>query len=155
MNMDIHSTDEYSPYPSIEVAILQQDIELPEVSNEPLTLATLEAYEEAGEVYKLADQEFKNAIGNFYVPILFPLVENGESTELEFDAPEAHNVLNESIQPVNYVERNFIQLVIPKHLVMNFRDVIPSGTKFIIGFIGGNKSIENIVVLGVHGEDLL
>lgn len=155
MNMDIHSTDQYSQKPDIEVAVLQQAIPLPELPEDPLTLATLEAYDEIGKEYLTAQDIYTNMVGNFYIPILFPLVEDGESTELMFDAPPTKNVLNNTLATKEYVERNFVSLMIPKNLVLNFRGEIPAGTKFIVAFIGGNTSIENMSIIGIHGQSLV
>ena len=101
-----------------------------------------------------SEREYENMIGNFYIPILFPLVENGESTELEFEAPSTGNILNGSLASKPYVERNYISLAIPKYIVMNFEKLIPKGTKFLVAFIGGNKSIENISIVGLYGHEL-
>lgn len=155
MNLDQRSTSEYAELSEIEIAILQQDIELPKLPREPLTLETLKKFERLGKEYKLMEREYENALGNFYVPILFPLVEDGESTDLEFDAPPTNNILNGSLKSSPYIEKNYIQLVIPKYIVCNFKRKIPKGTKFIIGFIGGNRSIENITILGLYGHSLL
>lgn len=157
MNMDPNQTRDYGEILAIEVAELQQEIELPELPDkefEPLTLETLERFAEEGKEYKLMEREYENMIGNFYIPILFPLVENGESTELEFEAPSTGNILNGSLASKPYVERNYLSLAIPKYIVMNFEKVIPKGTKFLVAFIGGNKSIENISIIGLYGHEL-
>lgn len=157
MNMDPTSTTQYSEISHIEIAELQQDVKLPKLPDkdkDPLTLETLERYARQGKKYKLAEQYYENMIGNFYIPILFPLVENGESTELEFDAPSTSNILNKSLKAKPYVERNFLALAIPKYLVMCFKDKIPKGTKFLAAFIGGNTSMENISIIGLYGHTL-
>lgn len=145
--------DEYSDNIAIEIAELQEDITLPELPKEKLSLKVLEEYDESGKSYDLPHDTYEDMIGNFYIPILFPLVENGESTEIEYDAPSTQ-VLNRSVQGSSYVERNFISLMIPKYIVMQFRDVIPKGTKFLVGFIGGSTSIENISIIGLYGHEL-
>ena len=149
--------EQYSDNLGIELAILQQDIELPELPDpeiDPLTLETLERYKEEGKEYKLMENEYEDVIGLFYIPILFPLIENGESVELEFDAPSTSNILNESLSSSKYIERNHISLMIPKYIVMNFKKVIPKGTRFLIGFIGGSMSINNISIIGLYGHTL-
>lgn len=152
MNMDLNSTEVYAETSAIEYAVLQQEINLPELPEKPLTLKYLTELDKKGKKYVLAERAYCNMVGNFYIPILFPLVEDGESTELEFEAPSSNNILNGSLKPAPYVERNYIQLVIPKYILMNFKDKIPKGTKFLIGFIGGSKSIENTAIIGLHPD---
>lgn len=154
MNM-MNKESSYVDDISIELAILQQDIELPEITKEPLTLETLTKLDKQGKEYKLKEREYQNMIGNFYIPILFPLVENGESTELVFDAPKTGNILNESLVASTYVERNYVSLLIPKHLVMLFEDVIPKDTIFLIGLVGGGTDIEDINIIGVYSGSIL
>ena len=157
MNMDVNSTQDYSDKFAIEIAELQEEIILPELPDkefEPLTLETLRKFEKEGREYKLMEREYENMIGNFYISIMFPLVENGDSTELEFEAPPTNNILNGSLATKPYVERNFISLAIPKYIVMNFEKKIPKGTKFLIGFVGGSRSIENISIIGLYGHEL-
>ena len=154
MNMTSNNSN-YTDGISIELAILQQDIELPELPKDPLTLGTLEKYAKEGKEYKLMENEYQNMIGNFYVPILFPLVEDGESTELVFDAPKTNNILNNSLASSTYVERNYISLLIPKYIVMQFKDIIPKGTKFIIGLIGNETDIEDINIIGLYGASII
>lgn len=144
---------QYSDILAVEIAELQADIELPELPEEKLTLSILEKYQEMGKPYEFPFDVYDDMIGNFYVPILFPLVENGESTELEYEPPTT-KVLNDTLQGSMYVERNFISLMIPKYIIMQFKKIIPKGTKFLVGFIGGSSSIENISIIGLYGHEL-
>ena len=141
----------YSSSLSLEVAELQRRIILPVLPREIISSSVLEAYNELGKDYVFAHDVYKDMVGNFYVPMLFPLVENGKSTEMEFDAPKTNNVKNIDSNYVTegYVERNFINLVIPKYIVMQFRKEIPLGTKFLVAFIGGTALISNIKIIGV------
>lgn len=155
MNLTNGSSDDgYLDKLSIELAILQQDIILPEINTDPLTLSLLQELEEKGDYYKTPDSEYTNVIGAFYIPVLFPLVDNSESTELEFTAPSTKNIKNIKFRTKSYVERNFITLTIPKYIVLNFKDKIPSGTKFLVGFVGGDYSIEDINIIGIYGNSL-
>ena len=156
-NMNTLGMESYSGSLSIELAILQKDIELPELPDpelDPLTLETLERYKEEGKIYKLMENEYEDMIGLFYIPILFPLIENGESIELEFEAPSTGNIINGSLSSSNYIERNHISLMIPKYIIMNFKKIIPAGTKFLVAFIGGSSSINNISIIGLYGHSL-
>lgn len=144
---------QYSDELSIEVAELQSDIKLPELPKEKLSLKVLQEYDAMGKTYDFPFDLYEDMIGNFYIPMLFPLVENGESTELEYDAPQGE-VLNGTVQGSGYVERNFVSLMIPKYIVMQFKEKIPKGTKFLVGFVGGNTDINNISIIGLSGHEL-
>ena len=159
MNILTNTSEEYSDDLGLELAILQQEIELPEITDPeefPLNYETLLAWyeEDPAKVYKLKEHEYKSMIGNFYIPVLFPLLENGDSTELIFDAPTTGNILNNSLQAAPYTERNFVTLTIPKYLVMLFKEKIPAGTKFLVGFLGGSNSIANIHIIGICGDEI-
>lgn len=154
MNLTTTLSDEYSDDIILEIAILQHKIELPELPDEDLTLDVLMRYAEEGKPYRLMQNCYEDMIGHFYIPVLFPLIQNGESTELVYDAPKENKILNKSLRGVKYVERNYVSLMIPKYIVMNFKKEIPAGTKFIVGFIGGSTSIDNINIIGLYGKDL-
>ena len=66
---DNTSKGNYSDILAVEVAILQQDIELPELPEEKLTLDVLRQYEEEGKEYLFAQDEYVNMVGNFYIPV--------------------------------------------------------------------------------------
>lgn len=151
---DNTSKGNYSDILAVEIAILQQDIELPELPEEKLTLDVLRQYEEEGKEYLFAQDEYVNMVGNFYIPVLFPLVENGESTELLFDAPSTANIISTNFATAAYTERNFIALTIPKYILLNFKKVVPAGTKFLVAFVGGSTKIININIIGLYGPQL-
>lgn len=154
MNLTNMVSEEYSDDIMIEIGILQNRIELPELPEEDLTLDVLIRYAEEGKPYNLMQNCYEDMIGYFYIPVLFPLVQNGASTELVYDAPKENKILNKSLKGVKYVERNFVSLMIPKYIVMNFKKEIPAGTKFLVGFIGGSTSIDNINIIGICGKEL-
>ena len=143
--------EEYNSSLSIEMAVLQKDIKLPEITKEPLTLKTLEAFDLLGSKYILPHEVYTDVIGNFYIPILFPLVENGESNEEKFKAPNTKNILNkDGFSTAPYVQRNYIKLLIPKYIVLGFTDVISAGTKFVVAFTGGATNLSAIKVIGLY-----
>lgn len=156
-SLENQNLKEYSENYSIELGILTQDIPLPEITKKgkhPLTHNILKSVFE-NKNYRLAEQYYGNALGTFYVPVLFPLVEEGEPVQLEFDAPK-NKTINDTLVGKNYIESNYVQLVIPKHIVMDFygQDKIPAGTKFLLGFIGGANTYGNFCVIGVYGQNL-
>lgn len=128
------STQEYTGTISNEVAILQEKIILPQK----------------------CQHKWQNTIGKFFIPILFPLVEEGsEAIEKTHKAPSTKHIVCSGFMTKSYLERNFIRLMTPKHL---FPSValwngeywyIPKKTRFIITFIGGSTLAADIKVIGV------
>lgn len=145
------SSSLYSTALSIEVATLQKKVYLPLLPKEYPTDYVLQAYRELGARYTTMADAYSDVVGNFYVPMLFPLVEDGDSTVMKFKAPDTSNIVNTdaAFTTTEYLEKNYINLVIPKYIAMGFRDLIPAGTKFVVGFIGGSSVISNIKVIGL------
>lgn len=148
------NTDDYSGVLSIETAILVESIELPEITDPeefPLNYETLFNWheEDPSKEYILPYNVYTDVVGAFYIPIMFPLVESGEPTELEFDAMSNSNIINGTLEGVNYISKNYITLNIPKYIVMNFYKIIPAGTKFLIGFVGGSGEVSNMSIIGL------
>ncbi len=142
----------YSENLSIEIGELQRTIYLPLLPMEQLSLKVLQAYEDLGRTFWTKDDVYESMIGNFYIPMLFPMVENiPESVEMIHKEPSNRNIKASDIGygTEKYITRSFIELLIPKHIILQFTDTIPQGTKFNIGFIGGSTSISNIKVLSV------
>ena len=142
----------YSDSLSIEIAELQRTIYLPLLPMEKLSIKVLQAYETLKRSYWTKDDVYTSVLGNFYIPMLFPMVENAEeSTELIHKEPKNRNVKASDIGygTEKYVTRTFVELNIPKHIVLQFDNKIPKGTTFCIGFVGGSTSLSNIKVLSV------
>lgn len=179
-----YTTDSYSTHLSLEIAVLQKDVSLPSISLEPMTYDLLKEqhsneYDEEGKVIKYARPYFMpyqvctNVIGYFRIFMITPLVEDSEPTELECNKPKVKQI-NGGIEGESYIEKNYIPLLIPKHLAMNFYkfpdytnfendglyytgeylQVIPKGTKFICSFLGGSIDMNNISIVGISGESL-
>lgn len=132
--------------PKIELAILIEDILLPELPPFP-TMQEIHS----GEVYYPRTIElYEDMIGKFSVPILFPLGNNTGDPEEQDMFSEPRNIISDSNLMTNpYQKSNYIELTIPKYIVMNFIDIIPKNTKFIICFIGESLDIEDIKIIGV------
>ena len=141
----------YSDTLSIELAELQRDIYLPLLPMERLTHSVMVAYEDEGLPYWFKDEVYTSVLGNFYIPMMFPMVENtDESTDMVHSAPENAKLKETGgYKTEEYTTRTYVELVIPKYIVMNFTDMIPKGTTFIVGFIGGSNSIDSIKILSV------
>lgn len=151
----ISYNNSYNQNIMIEVAILKDQINLPYVSDE------VDRY---GKIHT-PDLVYQNMIGNFYIPVLTPLVEDNKaegdmasdgstSYALQFKAPSTNNIINKSMTVDTYEESNYIQLIIPKYILLNFRHFVPARTKFIIGIIGGKVTPNNINIIGLYTHDL-
>ena len=135
---------------SIEKAVLQRPVILPATSEEYLDYRTLNAYAEIGQQFLRPDDIYSDVKANFYMPLIFPMVENGESTIMIHDAPNIENVSSiGEMSTSEYKEANYIPLIIPKYIVMNFKDEIPAQTEFIVNFTGGTLNYGNIHIMGV------
>ena len=135
---------------SIEKAILQRPVILPATSEEYIDSRTLDAYAEIGEQFLRPDDIYSDVKANFYMPLIFPMVEDGESTIMIHDAPNIDNAYSiGGMETSEYKEANFIPLIIPKYIVMNFKDEIPAQTEFIVNFTGGTLNYDNIHIMGI------
>lgn len=152
MNSEGKSLDfqrEYAENLIIELAELTKDIDLP--------FKTEKWKDDDGEThtkYIPLFDDYENMVGFFYVPIIMALLDNNEPTEVIVKAPTAEAVNNNKLSGVEYVSRNYISLVIPRYIVLNFRLKIPAGTKFLICFVGGKTTINNISIIGLYGHEL-
>lgn len=125
----------------IEVGILLEDIELPK-------LPTVQDILEGKVTTFRAEELYTDTIGKFCIPILFPLEETAKDKEVIH--PVVRNITNDCNLIVSpYQTSNYIELNIPKYILLNFLDIIPAGTRFLLCFIGGDIEIEDIRVIGV------
>lgn len=131
---------------SIERVQLAEDIELPELPEEPLTLAYLQENEE----YKLAFNEYKDMMGKFFLPIMTPLVEKGEVNDESKAPPSTKGHKGSSLETTKYTSTNCIQLVIPKYILLNFKKVVPKGTEFVVASVNNSISIEDMRIVGIY-----
>lgn len=127
-----------------ERVTLAEDIILPKISKEPLTLSFFETNNE----YKLAANEYTDMKGKFYLKIMTPLLSKDSATNTRGVSPilKGQNKLNTS----NYTSANYITLVIPKYILLNFVDKVPAGTEFIISTIDGSTDIEDLKIIGIY-----
>ena len=116
MNIVTDNVGEYYKDLTIEIGFLQEAIKLPPLPEEPLTLAILER-----GPYNLMQNCYKDEIGKFYIPSLFPLVDKGDGPEeFIYSAPRI-NQSNGTLKPIKkYSEINYVELTIPKYIVYQF-----------------------------------
>lgn len=150
MNITNNNDDCYYEKLVLEIAFLQEDIKLPALPTEPLSYNYLLTHGS----YPLMQECYKDMVGKFYIPSLFPLIDKADGPEeFEYNMPKTIKT-NNTIIPVKYSEVNYIELVIPKYIVMQFRNKIPKDTKFLIGFSGEHKKISNLNIIGIYGAGI-
>ena len=150
MNITNNNDNDYYEKLVLEIGFLQEDIKLPKLPDSELTFDYLKNHGS----YPLMQNCYKDMIGKFYIPVLFPLVDKSDGPEeFEYSMPKTIKT-NNTIIPVKYSSVNYIELVIPKYIVMQFRDKIPKDTMFLIGFSGEHKKISNLNVIGLYGAGI-
>ena len=154
MNITNNNDSDYYEKLVLELGWLQEDIILPKLPEEPLTLETLQLYAMEGKSYNLMQNCYTDMVGKFYMPVLFPLVDKSDGVEeYEYNYPK-YDKSNGTIKPIKYISTNYVELVIPKYIVMQFKNKIPKDTIFLIGFSGEHKKISNLNVIGLYGADI-
>lgn len=128
----------------VEVAILMEDIPLP-----PLPMRAPVVNHSYVRLDKTRVEElYTDTIGKFCIPILFPLEDKPVDTPVP--APTIRNIQsNTTLVTKGYMESNYVEINIPKYIMMNFLTVIPKGTRFLIIFVGGGLSVSDIRIIGV------
>lgn len=132
----------------IERAILLEDIVLPEIPLFP----TLEEIQSGDVYYPRTEELYMDVIAKFSIPILTPLSDN-TSNASDDDVPErsTRDAISKKCGMIlsTYKESNYIELNVPKYILINFVEKVPRGTAFIAAFIGGEIRVDNIKIIGV------
>lgn len=142
MNITKNNNSEYYNDLIIEIAILQEDIILPEINDSSLN------------IMDFINARYKNTIGKFYLPSIMPLIDPLDGAkDIQYAAPKTTKS-NGTIKPNKYTEKNYIELIIPKYIMMQFDNKIKKGTKFVVGYSGVYKKISNMNIIGLYGAEL-
>lgn len=139
--------------PSIEKVILAEDIELPELPDQELSLD----YFKDHSVYKLAINEYDDMKAKFFMPVMTPMKDQEKVEEEDNSSPSSKGQLGESsLQTNNYSTSNCVELVIPKYILLEFVGTIPQGTEFLMASVGGNLNVDDMRIIGLYStfEDL-
>lgn len=131
---------------TIEIVTLAEDIILPELPYEELTHDYLRHI----GPYTLAFNVYKNMMGKFFLPIMTPLVDKGDIMDQGRGAPSTRGHRGASLRTSDYTSANYILLPIPKYILLNFRDKVPKGTKFIMASIGGSLDTDKMRIVGLY-----
>ena len=70
-------------------------------------------------------------------------------------SPTVRNIQSDcNLRVSSYEKSNYVEINIPKYILLNFLDKIPEGTRFLIIFVGGSIEIADIRIIGVkdYGE---
>ncbi len=130
-----------------EKAVLLEDIILPELPKFP----TMSEIHSGNVYYPRTEELYTDMIGKFSIPITTPLNDNyGTPTNKEKTNKPVKNLSNTNLKSSNFKESNFLELAIPKYIVLNFLNRIPKGTEFVVCFVGGGDSLEDIKIIGVY-----
>jgi len=103
------------------------------------------------EDIKLPDNilEYSNTKAKFFIKLFTPL-ENFNNTKSETNsAPNISRKNNNNLKSSSYNSSNYIYLTIPRYILLNFIDIVPKGTEFIITCIGEFK-IEHFRIIGIY-----
>lgn len=131
---------------SIERVTLAEAVRLPAVSSGPISLSALES----GKKFTLAQDVYKDTLAKFYFNIITPMVDKGAVYNNQVHSPTINQRGGTKLRTSGYKSSNYIELVIPKYILLNFKNVIPAGTEFLVGLIGGSTDVEDLRIIGVY-----
>ncbi|MCM1215949.1 MAG: hypothetical protein NC548_15690 [Lachnospiraceae bacterium] len=141
---------EYSKELHIEKAILLEEIILPELPK----FVSKGHHSHSGHSVIASPYSIKiyhDEIGKFSIPILTPTNENySDPYDGVVPTVSTGNITSDvPIVASSYVQSNYIELKIPRYIVLNFIDKIPKLTEFIVAFIGDSYEIDDVKIIGV------
>jgi hypothetical protein len=96
--------------------------------------------------------DYENIKAKFYINIFTPLVDKSETRTEYKSAPSTKIYNNNTLNPSNYQQSNYITLTIPRYILFQFKNTIPKDTEFIITCIGEFK-IDHFRIIGVYTLD--
>lgn len=130
----------------IERAILAEEIILPKVTKERYITHDWLKY----NTYISPFTEYEDTIGKFFIPILTPMVSQGEVWTKTKSSPSTKGHKGDGLQTRSYNTSNYISLYIPKYILLNFVDKIPKGTEFILSSINNSIDIDDMRIIGIY-----
>jgi len=130
----------------IERAILAEDIKLPFVTRNKITEHWLCCHDNE---YRSAFNMYKDTLGKFFLPIMTPLVDKESAKTGKGSTGSSRGNKGNLNTASTAKSSNYVELYIPKYILMNFRGTIPKGTEFIVASIGGSIEIEDMRIIGI------
>lgn len=134
---------------TIERAQLAEDIPLPAITTEKINLE----FFESGKTCILAQNAYIDTIGKFYLNVMTPLLDKQESKMETKSAPSTRGHKGSSLNTRSYTSTNYVNLVVPKYILLNFTERVPKGTEFIVASIGGSLDVEDMRIIGIYSLD--
>lgn len=134
---------------TIERAQLAEDIPLPAITTEKINLE----FFESGKTCILAQNAYIDTIGKFYLNVMTPLLDKQESKMETKSAPSTRGHKGSSLNTRSYTSTNYVNLVVPKYILLNFTGRVPKGTEFIVASIGGSLDVEDMRIIGIYSLD--
>lgn len=116
---------------TVEKVTLAEDIILPNVDQSPFTV-------------------YKDIEAKFFINIMTPLLSKTELNNKVKSSPSNKGNKGEDLRISSYQSSNYIILTIPKYIVLNFTDIIPKGTEFLVASIGGDIDINKMRIIGIY-----
>ena len=134
---------------TIERAQLAEDIPLPTITTEKINLE----FFESGKTCILAQNVYIDTMGKFYLNVMTPLLNKQESKMETKSAPSTRGHKGSSLNTRSYTSTNYVNLVVPKYILLNFTGRVPKGTEFIVASIGGSLDVEDMRIIGIYSLD--
>ena len=134
---------------TIERAQLAEDIPLPTTTTEKINLE----FFESGKTCILAQNVYIDTMGKFYLNVMTPLLDKQESKMETKSAPSTRGHKGSSLNTRSYTSTNYVNLVVPKYILLNFTGRVPKGTEFIVASIGGSLDVEDMRIIGIYSLD--
>lgn len=133
---------------SNEVAILKRKIYLPLLPLEKMTDMVIGAYRYLGKDYWYKDDVYEAKSGCFRIPLICPLIKDSEEAiDVIHSAPQISGLVSEEeLITKDYITCNYIPLIIPRDIIMQFSNLIPKKTQFNVTFMGGSSANYQIKV---------
>lgn len=135
----------YEAMSSIEKVELAETIELPKIAKLSYSLL------ESGGTWESAFDKYKDTKAKFFINIMTPLADSsGDATDTSNTSPSTRNQKGKTkLNTSSYGSSNYIELTIPKYILLNFTDSVPKGTKFLVGSINGSYDTDDMHIIGV------
>lgn len=139
------SNSSYEALSSVERVQLAEAIELPTIK--ALTYETLKS----GGKWESAFDKYEDTTGKFFMNIMTPLKDGGDTSDVTKGSPSTRNVKGKTkLNTSSYSSSNYIELTIPKYILLNFTGTIPKGTEFLVGSINGSSDVDDMRIIGIY-----
>lgn len=136
----------------VEIAVLAEDIELPEVDTVPISYGLLyDRWHSKSDIkhYRSKEIYYTSVMGKFYIPILTPSINRDDIVYEEKSAPKVKSK-SAKLDTASYNNSNIILLEIPKYLVCEFTGKIPAGTQFLFVSLSSRIMENKFRIIGLY-----